>query len=296
MEVNSFISAIGVIDGLLNGFLNVIIWIAKILFLTPWGWIIVAVAFVAMLVAKIRTSKDEITFYSVVGGVSETLFWFYTNISTIIIGVFVVFVLSIIFTGLKDVTGSFKLFNEVKTLEATLKNLKTERKVLEVTALPVSVNGTNRMNVTVKYFAYSPVKEQDIQTGERVYIIDGKKLYVDFGVINFKYSLIEKGDAYNIAFPSHMFSEVLPPDNGMNIFAAGDGVPLTFKLDTQDIYILSKDSYIAQINKMIAYSTNTNLCREMGVKTTYGEALGFEPQEGKVYQFYSTGAGGVIIK
>jgi hypothetical protein len=296
MEVNSFISAIGVIDELLNGFLNVIIWIAKILFLTPWGWIIVAVAFVAMLVAKIRTSKDEVTFYSVVGGVTETLFWFYTNVSTIIIGVFVVFVLSIIFTGLRDVTDSFKLFNEVKTLEATLKNLKTDRKVLEITALPVSVNGTNRMNVTVKYFAYSPVQEKDIQTGERVYIVDGKKLYVDFGVINFKYALIEKGEAYNIAFPSHMFSEVLPPDNGMNIFAAADGIPLTFKLDNKDIYILSKDSYVAQINKIIAYSTNTNLSREMGVKTTYSEALAFEPQEGKVYQFFSTGAGGVILK
>ncbi|OHD56958.1 MAG: hypothetical protein A2Y33_08330 [Spirochaetes bacterium GWF1_51_8] len=296
MEVSNFIAAIEVIDDILNGFLNVIIWVAKILFLTPWGWIIVAIAFIAMLVSKIRTSKDEITFYSVVGGITETLFWFYTNISTILIGLFMVFVLSVVFTGLRDVTGSFKLFSEMKTLEATLKNLQSERKVLEVSAMPVSVNGTNRMNVTVKYYAYSPVKEADVMTGEKIYIVDGEKLYVDFGVINFKYSLIEKGEAYNIAFPNRIFSDVLPAGNSLNIFASADGVPLTFKLDEQEIYILSKDSYNVQINKMIEFSTNTNLSRQIGVKTMYGEAIGFEPQEGKTYLFYSTGAGGVLMK
>ncbi len=87
---------------------------------------------------------------------------------------------------------SLSLYREIKTLEATLKNLKSDRKLIELTAAPITDTDSPKLSAKIKYFSYSPVKDIDIISGESSYVIPGKKLYIDFGIFNFDYSLIEK--------------------------------------------------------------------------------------------------------
>ncbi len=296
MEMNDFINSIESASGTLQSILNVVIFVGKFLFLTPWGWIIIAVAFLAMVIFRIRNNKEEITFYSFVGGLTESLFWLYTNATNILIGLFVMFALSMVASSFVGVADSLKLYKEVKTLEMALKNLTSERKVLEIQATPVEVSGTNRMNVTVTYFAYSPVRETDVETGQKVYTVDGERLYADFGVINFKYSLVESGERVNIAFPNRLYSDRVAYADGRSLIESEDGMPLSFKLDGDDIYLMEQPVYEQEINRIVEYATNAQKARLMGIRTVYGQAIAVDPREGVVYRFYSTGSGGMIVR
>lgn len=296
MDMDGFVSAMDMVSGSLQAILNVLIFIAKFLFLSPWGWILIFIAFVSILIVKVKNKNDRVTFYSFVGGFTETMFSFYSNISIILIGVFLIFTISVLFKSFDDFSSSLRLFKETKILEATLKNLEANRKVMEVSAVPVKADGTTRMNVSIKYFAYSPVKDASIQTGEKVYTIDGNKLYVDFGVINFKYSLIEKGETVNLAFPNKIYSESVSYKNGKSILAVEQSVPLSFKLNDEDIFTISEDDYTSQLAKIFVSVTNKHIANKLGIRTSYGQSISLTPKSGKTYRIYTTGVGGVIVK
>ncbi len=296
MDVKDIISAVDVTGKSLQGVVNVLIFIAKFLFLTPWGWILIVVAFISMILVKIRNSKGEFTFSSVLGGITESLLWFYSNIANILIGVFLVFIVSTIYVSFDKAAAALRLFREIKTLEATLHNLQSERKVLELTATGVESQGKDQINVNMKFFAYSPVDEKDIPSGEQVLTVDGNRLYVDFGVINFKYAQVEAGDSYNIAFPYRLFSEKVAAENGESLLLSKDGLPLTFQLPADKIYRMTLDEYRDQVAGLLTSATNADKARALGIRTTFSQAFGVTPQTGKVYTFYSTAAGGMVMR
>jgi hypothetical protein len=287
------------LEGLLNGLLTVIgvlIAIAKFFFLTIWGWVIILFGLIAIILSKSRDRDGEFTFSRVAGGAAETLFWFYSNITAVLIGIVLLFFISTVFSSLKDLTKSLTLYRDVKMMEAALKNLSAERKMIELSAVTTNINQIPKTYVRIKYYAYSAVKDDDLFTGESSYIIEGKKIYVDFGVINFDYSLIEKGSAKNIAFPGKLFSDSVSADKGLEILAQTNGMPLSFKLDNQDIYIMDEEDYQDTVMKLISAATNEEQARKMGIRSHYGEAIGMYPAAGRLYSFYSTGAGGVVMR
>ncbi len=175
-----------------------------------------------MVVFRVKNGKEEVTFYTLVGGVTESVMWLYTNVTNILIGFVVVLALGLISVSFSGVADSLKLFKEIKTLEMALKNLTSDRKVLEVQATPVVVGGTNRMNVTVTYFAYSPVQERS-RDGQKVYVVDGSTLYADFA-INFKYS--SSRAATRLHRVSHrLFPTTWLPVNGDSLIVAEERLP-----------------------------------------------------------------------
>lgn len=296
MDVKDIISAVDVTGQTLKGVINVLIFIAKFLFLTPWGWILVAVAFISMIVVRIRNNKGEFTFSSVLGGVTETLLWFYSNIANILIGVFLVFIVSSVYVSFDRAAQALRLFREIKTLEATLQNLQSERKVLELTATAVETQGRDQLNINLQFFAYSPVDGMDIPSGEQVLSVEGKRLYLDFGVINFRYAQIEGGEKMNLAFPYRLFSDQVAAEQGQSLLTGKEGLPYTFQLPADKIYRLSLDDYREQVAGLLAAATNAEQSRLMGIRTSYSQAFGLAPQPGRVYSFYATGAGGMVMR
>lgn len=273
-----------------------LIVLAKFLFLTIWGWIIILLLFILVIWVKSKNRKDEFSFTNFIAGFSETLFWFYSNLTTILISIAVIITIGLINNTLKDVSKSLTLYREIKTLEAVLKNLKSERKLLEVTAASVKEGDVPKIGVKIKYFAYSPVKDTDIQTGESIYMIEGKKLYVDFGVFNFDYSLVEKGQAKNIAYPDRIYSDTVAFDKGVGIMATADGQPLSFKLDAQNIYSIELKDFQDEIGKILVAASDEAKARRMGIRNSFSEAIGVPVDNGKSYSFYSTAVGGIVVK
>ena len=223
-------------EGILNGFisiLGVLLTIAKFLFLTFPGMIVLLLCLISIIIVNSRDKKGGFTITSIAGGITQTFLWFYANITAILVGLVVIIALSSAFNILKDAARTLSLYRDVKMLEAALKNLKTERKLLELT-VKFSINSIKpKLDVKLKYFSYSPVKDSDLFSGESVLSIEGRKLYIDFGLINFDYSLIEKGTAKNIAFPDRIFSDTMAAADGERLYSSGS-VPLTFQLDEKD--------------------------------------------------------------
>lgn len=277
--------------------LEVLFQIARFVFLTPWGWIGIITLTGIVIFAGARDSRDEFSFSSVVASFTKTLMGLYSHLTTILTGLAVLVIVFAVSRPLKEMSESMKLYREVKTLEATLKNLQTERKLLEVSLSPTNDFTEPQMLVKLKYYAYSPAKGTDVLSGESAYLIEGRKLYLDFGVINFDYSLIEKGLARNIAYPARIYSDTVSPDKGYFLSEPGEaGIPLTFKLDEGDLYLLDGVEYKREIETIMACKTNERLARKMGIRTAYGEAIGIYPSANRAIQFYSTGSGGVVIR
>jgi hypothetical protein len=285
----------GIINGLL-GLIGPISAIVRFLFLTIWGWIIIIVLIIVIIAWKSRDRTGRFSFGNMAGAVPELLFSFYSNMSTVVIGIVILFFLTFVYSTIKELASGLTLYRDVKMLEAALKNLKSERKILEVRATPVPAGENSVIQAEITYYAYSPLKDSDIKTGQSVFDIPGKKLFVDFGLLNFDYSLIEKGEAKNVAFPDRLFSEILSRENGTNLLFGRGFFPETFNLDEKDIFILDKNEYQKEILKLVSAVTNESSARELGIRTAYGEAMGIIPVPQKIYTFYSTGTGGIIVK
>jgi hypothetical protein len=293
------IPAIQAADSVLQGLVGLtgaLIGITQFLFLTAWGWMILVLVFILTVVSRSRDPAGEISLSGVFRGLGETAFWFYSNMVSIVIGIVLVLLLSFVYNGVKELSVSLSLYRDIKMLESALHNLKAERKLLEVSAVPFVDADTRKIKVRVKYFSYSPVKNADLPSGEAEYVIAGRKLYIDFGLLNFDYALIEKGTAVNIAYPNRIFSESVAPTNGTSIIAVQDGLPLSFKLDERDLYLLGIGDFKNEIGLLFSAATNDALARKMGIRSFYGEALGMTPDPERIYRIYSTGTGGVLLK
>ncbi len=284
-----------VVNSLLN-FIGPIAAVANFLFLTVWGWLIIVFFIILIIIGKSRDKNGHFSPGNLLASLPELLFAFYSNLTNIVIGLVVIFFMTFVYSTLKDLASGLSLYRDVKIMEAALKNLKAERKVMEVKTAPL-INGDNRsIQVKITYFAYSSVKDADVPSGASEYTIQGRKLFVDFGVLNFDYSMIEKGEAKNIAFPDRLFSETVSHENGVDLFNGKENFPNTFNVEDKDLYILDKNDYQAEVLKFVAAVTNANAARKMGIRTSYGEALGIIPVPDKIYTFYSTGTGGVIVR
>lgn len=297
MEKLDFFKNLELLLGNLSVFLNIFLSLAGFLFLTIWGWIIILTLFIAAVIFKARNKRDEVTFSGILGSFSETLLSLYSNITAIIVGIAVLFFLYTISGMVRDAAKDLALFREIKTMEAALKNLRTDRKLAEITIQQVKSDESNAMNVRIRYFAYSPVKDQDIFTGEAAYTIIGRKLYINFGVLNFDFSMIEKGTAKNIAFPNRIYSDTVSYENGSDILARNNNFPLSFQLDEKDLFVLDENTYKNMMLSIFESVTNSDSARKMGIRSSYGEAFALSPANAeKVYTFVSTPTGGVIYR
>jgi hypothetical protein len=293
------LKAIQNLDNIVNGLLNLIGPIASLagfLFLTVWGWLIIIVFIVLIIIRKSRDKNGHFSIGNLAGSLPDLLFSLYSNIASVIMGLIILFFLTFVYSTLKDLASGLSLYRDVKMLEAALKNLKAERKILEIKAAPVTIGDSRAIQAKITYYAYSPVKDNDIKAGESECMIPGKKLFVDFGLLNFDYSLIEKGEAKNIAFPDRLFSETLSREKGTNLLFGNNTVPDTFNLEEKDIFILDKRDYQTEILKLVSAVTNEFSARKLGIRTAYGEAIGIIPFSERIYTFYSTEAGGIIIR
>jgi len=283
-----------VVNSLLN-FVGPIAAVAQFLFLTIWGWLIIVFFILVMIAGKVRDKSGHFSIGNFISSIPALLFDFYSKLTNIVIGLVVIFFLAFVYITIKDLSAGLSLFRDIKLMEAALKNLKAERKVLELKAEPVISGDQRSISVKITYFAYSPAKDSDIPGGSANYTIQGRKLFVDFGVLNFDYSLVEKGNAKNIAFPDRLFSDTVSHENGVNIFTGKDQFPGTFNVDDKDLFLLNKSDFQEEILKFVAAVTNTASARKLGIRTAYGEALGIIPLFNRTYTFYSTGTGGVIV-
>lgn len=276
----------------LSGLIGILIKIVRFLFLTPFGWILLFTLFLSVLLRKIKDREGKISFASTLAGLSETFVFFLAQGGNLILSVLILLGLS----GLLDLGAklhrSFELWHQTSVLQATLRNIKSERMVAKAEVHQAGA----QIQVFLHFFAWQPVSDKQKTTREISYTLKGSRAYLDFGVINFSHTLIEKGKTVNIAFPNRLYSDEISPNKGINLVQTKDGIPPSFELDKNQIYLLSRQEYQNNIRWIFKSATNANLARKIGIRTAYGQGFALLPSEKKSYTFYTTGTGGMIVK
>lgn len=263
------------------------------LFFTAWGWLLILSIFLFLVFVNSRDERGRFSFPKFLSSFVERGIFLFINLSQFFLAVALFSVFLTLWPLVKEVKNIISDYNEIKTLSAVVKNLKSERKVLEI--IPVSYEN-GEMTFKVKYFAYSPVKGKDIMTGEMEYKVYGKKAYFDFIVVNFDYSLVESGEKVNLALPYVIYSDKIPFENGVSIGGEIEKIPLSLKLDKEDLFLVDKKEYETVIEKLIKAVRDPMLARKLGIRTSYSEAIVVYPLKNNVYSVYSTATGGIILK
>ncbi len=268
--------------------------IIKFLFFTIFGWIIIALILFFIVFVNSRNEKGYFSLGKFLANGIEKSFFLFSNIFQLIVGIILVLALLSFMPVINEAKETISLYKDVKMLGAALKNLKSERKILEATV--DFTEDKDEIIVNLKYFAYSPVRNTDIMTGEAEYRIPGSRVYLDSIVINFEYSLVETGKAINLSLPYKIFSDKVSFNDGISINSMDNDIPLSLKLDRDDIFLLEKEEYNSTIKKLISSLNDKKKALKMGVRTFYSEAIALYPAKNKKYTIYSTGTGGLILR
>ncbi len=268
--------------------------IVKFLFFNVFGWLIIGLVLFFVVFVNSKTEKGYFSLGKFVANGIEKTFFLFSNIFQLIVGVLLILVLISFIPVIKEAKETLTLYKDVKNLNSALKNLKSERKILE--AYVESNDDKTEIVVNLKYFAYSPVKNTDVMTGEAEYRIPGNKVYIDSVVINFEYSLIESGKVINLSLPYRIFSDKVSFNDGISINSMDNEIPLSLKLDGDDIFLLDKEDYNSIIKRLVVALSDKKTALKMGVRTFYSEAIALTPSKNKKYIIYSTGSGGLVVR
>lgn len=290
------LKSLGAIENTLSALdkvLTVLLAIAQFLFLTVWGWLIIGFLLITIIIVKSRDKDGEFRFSLLLTSIGETTLFLYSNAVSIITGIAVLIGIYFISGYVKDSARALALYREVKLLEAALHNLKTERKVLEIVSTNAGADPESHI-LTMTYYAWDPVQEKDVETFKDHVQLSGRRFYLDFGVLNFDYSLVETGKRKNLAFPNRIFTDRISYEDGPSVLKTTNRVPYTFLLDGKALYSIDPDEYAEEIASIMEAVTNDKKARRMGIRSSYGEAIAFVPENGRLYTFYTSGTGGLL--
>ncbi len=265
--------------------------VLSFLLLTVWGWIILGVFGIFILVKQGISGDGSWRWHVFVLNLSEKLGGLLVSLPQILIGLVFLFTIAFFDRDIRLLAENLRLSREKTILAQTLKNLRFEGKILEV-AVSQHPSG---YELTLSYFAHSPWQQKPILKRQERVVVAESRVYVDFGVCNFDYSVVGEGAAYNLAFPYRLYTVSQAPERGYSLFAGERGLLWHFDIPEEELLGIEAKDFSSMGQKIVASITNASLARKMGIRTFYGQALAIDLVPGRRYEFVTTGTGGVKL-
>jgi len=261
------------------------------LFFRPWGWGILSLLII-LVIGKQGISGDGSWRLRVfVLNLSEKIASLLLFMPQIITALLVLFVIAFMRQDIEMMTEAILLEHQKTLLTQTLKNLQFEGKLLDIRAETAG----RGYQLTLMYYTHSPWQNTPLLRQTQTLVVEEKRIYVDFGVCNFDYSLIGQGTAYNLAFPFRLYTETIPPEKGYSLFAGEEGLLWSFDIPDDDLVGIDRKDFHRMGSRIVQAITNTSLARQLGIRTFYGQAIAIDIAPGRTYQFITTGTGGVKL-
>ena len=237
-------------------------------------------------------------------GLSENAFLFFNSLEKgfvkicgklpriAVILVILVSINSLLLTG-SSLRKIFQANERIKELQTIVKNLSRSETVAKVTlnsvkVLPGHKNHVRTYTVDVLSAAGETVSSQTIE-------LEGTELVIDCININFDYSQIASGERSNLAYPYRVYSELVPAADGIELECMfnDEGIPFSFCLEQNDIYGIKGDAFYARLVELMDVIKDDNLSREMGIRSTVGNAPRLRMNKGDVYFIDVEQTGGI---
>jgi hypothetical protein len=181
----------------------------------------------------------------------------------------------------------------IKELQTIVKNLSRSETVAKVTlksvkSIPGRKTPVRLYSVEVLSAAGETVSTQNVE-------LEGSEFVIDCININFDYSQIASGEKSNLAYPYRVYSELVPAAEGIPLECMfnEDGIPFIFCLEQDEIYGIKEDAFYSRLAELMGVIGDDDLSREMGIRSTVGNAPRLRMNVGDVYFIDVEQTGGI---
>jgi len=181
----------------------------------------------------------------------------------------------------------------IKELNTIVKNLSRSETVAKVTLQ--SVKNIPGHKTPVKLYTVEVLSAAGETVSTQQIEMEGVDFVIDCININFDYSEIASGEKSNLAYPYRVYSELIPAAEGVQLKCMfnDDDVPFIFCLEHDDIYGIKEDVFYARLVELMDVIKDEDLSREMGIRSTVGNAPRLRMNVGDVYFIDVEQTGGI---
>ncbi len=218
-----------------------------------------------------------------------------SNITVLAVVLFLLFAIVGLSTTFSTVETYMQNQKKIKELRQVVKNLNQRYKVAKIEILDYDAK-RNSTKLKISFYDYA---QKGFAKQNQVLSLPGKKIYFLTHVINFDYSLIEAGEAKNIAIPYCIFSEKMKQEDGIMLNVADtSGIPFIFNRNEEDLYGINIDKYNEYMKEIMNYMTDEEVARQAGIRSSYVSAPSFVKvlRKGQTFIIWIEQTGGLVVK
>ena len=181
----------------------------------------------------------------------------------------------------------------IKELQTIVKNLLRSETVAKVTLK--SVKSIPGRKTPVRLYAVEVLSAAGETVSTQNVELEGTEFVIDCININFDYSQIASGEKSNLAYPYRVYSELVPAAEGIPLECMfnEDGIPFNFCLEENEIYGIKEDAFYARLAELMGVIGDDDQSREMGIRSTVGNAPRLRMNVGDVYFIDVEQTGGI---
>lgn len=142
------------------------------------------------------------------------------------------------------------------------------------------------------------VDDQGRRVGDRQEVVlEGERVYFEALLIVFDDPLVESGHRRALAFPTRLFTEAVPPDEGHALHFLDDrGVPVAYDRTTPLPGGLPLPQYRDVLRRFWELANDPAEAADYGIDVLQGQAVFTEYEIGRIYSIFVEADGGLTIR
>jgi hypothetical protein len=183
---------------------------------------------------------------------------------------------------------------EIARLRQAIDNLKASYPVARVVVVGQleTENGETASRVRVVF-----LDDEGRRRGDPVEAtLAGTRVYFEALMLIFDDPLVEAGERRAMAFPTRLFTEEVPPRDGVGLSVLNDqGVPITYARDEAPGE-LAHGEYRDVLERFWELANDPDQASTYGISVLQGEAVFTDYQVGRYYQIFVEADGGLTIR
>lgn len=203
--------------------------------------------------------------------------------------------LNSIFVSVNRISKVMDNFQRIKELSIMVKNLSRVEDIARITMLKQS--GEVGTPIVTKTYKIEILSEDGETVSEQEVVLKGNQIAIDSITVNFEYSEIETGRKQNIAYPYRVYSETMRAKDAVPLKCMfnNENLPVIYCLESNEIYGLSKDTFLKRLKELFAILQDESLSREMGIRSANGTVNHFIMKQGEICTISVEATGGLSV-